>query len=438
MAEESERKGNVVRAIILSAQARTVSDEGDSGAAQAATRNYLRQLVDRLGDALAWDADVRAEWHQALEALVPRAAVGIWPRAARCLYELQRIPADFSREVYAVELPEYIRTLGRRPVRRHLPHARPVLVLMTFRKAHKQLLLSGLGEQEQLRLDRLLHDEIHRREHAIRHEFTPILAAALHSAGLIPATRVEEVARDKLVAELLDRVCDHGYLRIGDLRDGIARNQLKLPDLNGPGEFVGGDPLLRADTALAYSLDGVYRRGEFYLRWIQRFAAIFFGTPWGRAFTLFLALPFGVAFLTVVFAEELRHIGGDLSAFVTRSVAPKQTKNQLPPPKIAPVPVTGTSAPPTEPAGGDWQFDRNPGPSRPNSTTRISSSSGRTRPVLKLLARELRTLPLHPPQKSTRTKASTMRRFKCHGHRCSCSVLLLSWCSICPCFVGPF
>ena len=54
---------------------------------------------------------------------------------------------------------------------------------------------------------------------------------------------VEEVARDKLVAELLDRVCDRGYLRIGDLRDAIARNRLKLGDTwTG---FVAGDALLR-------------------------------------------------------------------------------------------------------------------------------------------------------------------------------------------------
>ena len=32
---------------------------------------------------------------------------------------------------------------------------------------------------------------------------------------MIPTNTVEEVARDKIVAELLDRVCERGYLRIG-------------------------------------------------------------------------------------------------------------------------------------------------------------------------------------------------------------------------------
>jgi hypothetical protein len=355
-ATEAEQNGNVVRAAILRTQAAAVpGPHGES--ARSGAREAMGQLVRRLGDVLEWDADTRAEWHQALEALLPRAATGIWPRAARCLYELQRIPANFSREVYAVEVVECVRTLGRRPVRRHLPHARPVLVLMAFRKAHKQLLRAGLSEREQLRVDQLLHHEMHRREHEIRHEFEPIIVSTLTTAGLVPTNRVEEVARDKLVAELLDRVCERGFLRIGDLRDAVARNRLKLADMRGPGEFVGGDTLLRADNGLAYALDGVYRRGEFYLRWIHRFVALLFGTPWGRALTLYLLLPFGGAFLTLVLAEELHHLGGMASEFISRSLGPKPAKQPTPP--VAPVSTPGTPAqapPPTAPVG-DWQFD---------------------------------------------------------------------------------
>ena len=362
-AADAEQKGNVVRAAILCTQAAAASTGPDRERATGGALAAVGLLVDRLGDMLEWDADTRDEWRQALGPLLPLAAKGIWPRAARCLYELQRIPADYAREVYAVELPEYLRTLGKRPIRRHLPHARPVMVLMAFRKAHKQLLRAGLGEPEQLRLDRLIHHEIHRREHAIRHAFAPIIVSTITAAGLVPATRVEEVARDKLVAELLDRVCDRGYLRIGDLRDAVARNQLKLPDLAGVGEFVGGDALLRADTGLAYSLDGVYRRGEFYLRWIQRFVSLFFGTPWGRALTLYLALPFGGAFLTLMFAEEMRHIGSKVGKIVARSFEPKPGK--APPVNpVAPAPTPGTPAAPAPapdpaaaPGVGDWQFD---------------------------------------------------------------------------------
>jgi hypothetical protein len=386
-ATAAEQKGNAVRAAILRNQAAAALQGADRDRAAEAAAGSVRVLVDRLGDLLKWDPDTREEWRQALRPLLPAAARGIWPRAARCLYELQRLPADFAREVYAVDLPEYIRTFGRRPLRRELPHARPVMMLMAFRKAHAQLLRAGLSEHEQLRLDRLMHHEIRRQEHAIRHEFTPIVERELTAAGLVPGSRAEAVSRDKLVAELLDRVCERGYLRIGNLRDAVARNQLKLPDLAGPGEFVGGDPLLRADTKLAYALDGVYRRGEFYLRWIQRVVSVFFGTPWGRLLTLYLLLPFGGAFLALMFAEEMRHLGGKVAAFVSKSIGRPVPARAVAPP-VAPVkPASGITPAPTplpvapapQPAG-EWKFDEDtlefyfeepPPVAKPNTLDRI-------------------------------------------------------------------
>ena len=68
---------------------------------------------------------------------------------------------------------------------------------------------------------------------------------------------------------------------MGNLRDAISRNDLKLPDLSEPRDFLRGDELLRADRKLALALDGVYRRGEFYLRWMQRLSSLAFGTRIG-------------------------------------------------------------------------------------------------------------------------------------------------------------
>ena len=53
-----------------------------------------------------------------------------------------------------------------------------LMVLMALHKTHKQMLRAGLSEQAQLRLDRLIHHERHRREHAIGHEFAPIIGRA--------------------------------------------------------------------------------------------------------------------------------------------------------------------------------------------------------------------------------------------------------------------
>ena len=323
-AMEAERKGNFVRAAIL----RTKASESATGekreSIEAGAREALARLVRDFAGVLQWDDATQREWRHALAPVLARAAHGTWPPAARCLYELQKIPSDLAREVFAVDLVEPIRTLGRRPVKRPLPYARDVRLLLKVRAAHKQLLRSGLDEHALAKLDELFHGQMHAIELAIRNKLTPIIASSLTESGFRPANRVEEVARDKLIAELLDRVCERGYLRFGDLRDAVARNQLKMPDLSGPVEFLGGDSLLQADTRLAYDLDGIYRRGEFYLRWLQRGSSLFFGTSSGRWLFLYLIAPFLAAFLTLTFAIELQHIGGKIGAFASKVLAPKQ------------------------------------------------------------------------------------------------------------------
>ena len=52
-------------------------------------------------------------------------------------------------------------------------------------------------------------------------------------------------------------------------------------------------------------LDGVHRRGEVYLRWLQRFSALAFGTPVGAFLTRYLALPFGGSFVLLKGLEEI-------------------------------------------------------------------------------------------------------------------------------------
>ncbi len=333
-AEKAAGRGNLVRAAIRYAKIAGV---------RGRARDALDALVGRLGDVLGWTASTRNEWAEAVTPLLAAATDGSWPPAARALYELQKIPADLSGGVFAVDAVEWVRSVGRRPVKRPLPKARDTILLRHLRAAGKHLPGAGLSPAAEATLERLLAGEVHHAESRLREEFTPILARAVQDAGLRPTTTAEAVARDKLVAELLDRVCDTGYLRVGDVRDAVARNRLKMPDLAGPLEFVRGDAILRADGRLAHDLDGVYRRGEVYLRAIQRFSSLFFGTPWGRAFTLYVALPFGGAFLALTFAEELRHIGAAVSGLVSKVLAPP-----------APKPIPTPAAPPAADEAEEW------------------------------------------------------------------------------------
>ncbi|MCE9561008.1 MAG: hypothetical protein K8U57_03030 [Planctomycetes bacterium] len=351
---DAEQNGNNVRAAILRTQVAAHATGDEKELALTGARTTLGKLVDSLGDMFAWDHGMRQEWRQALNPLLDAARSGVWPRAARCLYELQKIPANLSREVYAVDLAEAIRTLGKRPVKRPLPRAKPVLILMGLRRAHTQLIRANLGHAAQFRLDRLFHHQLDKLEHNIRHELTPVITDALAQAGLVATNTVDEVAREKLVAELIDRVCSLGYLRIGDLRDAIARNRLKMPDLSGPAEFLRGDPLLKADLNLAYALDGIYRKGEFYLRWLQRGSSLFFATPLGRALFLYLLLPFAGGFMAVVGAQEMTHIGEKIYNFAAKQMTGKQP----PPPQVAePVPVPNPANPPVEPPDGKATTD---------------------------------------------------------------------------------
>ena len=96
-----------------------------------------------------------------------------------------------------------------------------------------------------------------------------------------------------------------GYLNLSDLRDAIARNRLKMPDLASTYELFRGDRLIRANRRFAESLDGVYHRGEIYLRLLQRLNSVAFGTIIGRFVTRYFALPFGLAF---VILEGLQHL----------------------------------------------------------------------------------------------------------------------------------
>ena len=118
----------------------------------------------------------------------------------------------------------------------------------------------------------------------------------------------ERVAYYKLVEEMIDPIVSRGFTSLGDLRDAVSRGNLKMRDLAAPAEFFQGDRLLQADRVLAEVLDGVHRRGEIYLRWLQRFSALAFGTRLGRFLTRYVALPFGGTFVLLKGLEEISEL----------------------------------------------------------------------------------------------------------------------------------
>jgi len=306
-ADRAAAMGNAVRAAIFRSRAARHVRPSLASRARGHARDELKRLTDRLQVALEFGDPDRARWSKSLTALLGRSAQGFWTRESRTLYDLQKVCIDCERDVYLLDLVEWVLSRGKLPIRRHLPGQRELLVLKHLRVASRRAAKARLGDDDRRRLVALLESAVRTAELRLRERFRPSVSAALEQVGLEPRNLPERVARDKLIEELLDRVVDDGFLAMTDLRDAISRNNLKLPDLADGVEFVQGDQLLRADRRLATMMDGVYHRGEVYLRWPQRLSSLAFGTRPGRLLVRYLALPYGGAYVLLEFGKHLVH-----------------------------------------------------------------------------------------------------------------------------------
>jgi hypothetical protein len=339
-ADQAHRSGNSVRAAILRQRAVCVAPPGQQATTQTAAEREIKQLVRRLRQALGGSAGEAERWRETLLSLLGPAASGTWSVEARLLYDLQKVCVDQERSVYAVDLVEWIVSWGQKPIKRELPHHQAVLTVKHLHRALYRLAGARLDEPTREELEGLLREAVHDSEERLRQRLRPILCGELEEIGLRPACVAETVARDKLIEELLDQVIERSFLTVGDLRDALARNRLKLPDLGGFHDVVAqqensgkrggawvalaglrstavglarfflGDPLIQLNRRLSTSLDGVYRRGEIYLRWLQRFSSLAFGTALGRVLTLYLIVPFGCSFMLLKMWDHIQELLG--------------------------------------------------------------------------------------------------------------------------------
>ncbi|HEY1785542.1 MAG TPA: hypothetical protein VGG30_08340, partial [Pirellulales bacterium] len=306
-AERVARAGNVVRAAILRTRAAQQLDGPNALAARAAAQADLARLVERLDKVCVFNPDDREDWSRALVPLLEYAARGVWPPEARLLYDLQKACLDQERGVYALNFWQWAYTLGGKPLKRPLPAERDVLVVKHLGEAAARLAATRIAERPRRRLETLLETATQSVQAQLRTQFRGQIDSVLDRVKLMPHNLPERVARQKLVDELVDRIVKRGFLAMGDLRDALSRNNLKLPDVDTVGfdQWLSGDQLLEIDRLLADELDGVYRSGEIYMRLPQRLSSLAFGTPLGRFLTRYVAIPFGGAYLAL---EGLYHL----------------------------------------------------------------------------------------------------------------------------------
>jgi len=300
-AKRATAAGDTVGAAILHTRAARVAPGYLTGPAQALAREEIGRLVDRLQAALKLDAADVAIWKRTLPVLLDKADQGNRPVEAALLYDIQRACLDHEQKIYTLDVFEWLGSAGHKPIKRELTGQRFVRVPAQLRSASHRLAAARLTDADRQTLALLLRNALDQAERQLRDKFAPLLDSALHDAGLHPTSLPERAAIEKTVEELLDRISSAGFLSFGDVRDAIARGQMKLPDLSAHTESVRGDPLLRLDRRLASQLDGVYRRAESYTRALERVTAFNFGTQTGRWLTRNVTLPFGAAFLVAQF-----------------------------------------------------------------------------------------------------------------------------------------
>jgi hypothetical protein len=310
-AQKAAIKGNTVGAAILRMRASRVAPAALTLPTRQEAEKDIAQLTRRLAEALTLSETEKADWTRHLTLLLDKADQGSRPMEARVLEELQKVCLDHEYEICTLDLVEYLMSGGKRPIKRPLPSQRLVRIAKHLRSAIATLGKVRLSDTDRNHLTRLIQQALGRTEEGLQARFRPVLVTALEDVGLKPGGPLEQAAFDKMVAELLERISNYGYLTFAELRDTVSRNQFKLPDLSEPEDFIKGDPLIRLDRRLASLLDGVYRPGEFYVRYLERFTALKFGTWWGRWVTRFVTGPFLIAWVVLFvlgfLLDEIHH-----------------------------------------------------------------------------------------------------------------------------------
>jgi hypothetical protein len=317
-AERAGKIGNGVGAAILRIRARDLALADRTAEMQATALAELERVVARMQVALRL-ADAESErWVEALIPLLERAARDRLSAEARLLYDLQKVCLEHERGIYRVDLLRWIFSGFRKPLREPLPLLRQVMMTKHLRSAARRLSTLRVETAARERLAQLMADAFVHVEAHMRTELRPLMGGVLDDVGLIPRNIPQQVARRKLIEELLDRIVERGFITMGDFRDALSKNHLKIADVAGVWEALRGNQLLRADRRLGVTLGGIYRPGAMYLRWPQRLSSLAFGTPVGRFLTQYVVLPYGGAFLAMEGSRQLVakivHYGGQALA----------------------------------------------------------------------------------------------------------------------------
>ena len=213
-------------------QGRVSSGEGAVGRTLAERQH---EIVEALAHTLAatWELDARST--RVLEHLIERLLEGpdvVRPASpsARLLCDLEKVVLEGRTEVSPIATSGLAGSGGRRPLRLGLPFQGPLKALRALNAARirlDRLPWSGAEVAHFSAPLRTLGDLIGQR---LRQQLLPRLRGLLDTAGFVPGDSRQEVARNVLQEELFTIILRRWHLRFTDLRDALARDELRLPD----------------------------------------------------------------------------------------------------------------------------------------------------------------------------------------------------------------
>ncbi|HRY14954.1 MAG TPA: sulfite exporter TauE/SafE family protein, partial [Candidatus Competibacteraceae bacterium] len=276
-----------------------------SGHEEEAVLRTLRERQEEIIEALAhnlaatWKLDARCT--RILEHLIGRLLDE--PATARSstpysllLHDLEHIVLEGRTAYYRLQPLVRLWSRRRQPLQLGLPFQGSLKALRALNAARTRLEQSSWSGAEAAYFSTPLRILGHQISQRLRQQLQPRLRELFDSAGFIPHDLHQRMARNILEEELFEIILRRWHLRFTDLRDAVARNELRLPD-TGWRELLLGDQLARFDRQARMTLPGVYQPGEFYLKGLQQLSAPLFGAAAGRWITRFLLLPFSSAFI---------------------------------------------------------------------------------------------------------------------------------------------
>jgi len=310
IARHMETEGRMVDALFAYWEAAQVEPTRSRGKMHRLAWQKLSQCMGAGGET---QPDSAMAWLE--RAFSQRDSGGPEFRALRAVFQARKETEETHQELCPWW---WLLSFGSRPLRRELPGVGLLKAHSELAKARTLMFRSELKTEWVREILDWIAAFQHQVEERVHHFFRPIFRQAFELAGFAPQSLVEKAALDSVLDNMVERLLETRQLSFGDIRDILARNQLKLPDVKGPITWLRGDQLMGLDRSLSRLCPGAYRPSEIYTRELQRVSSLFYANSPGRFLLLWFILPFLITLVLWKFPQFMHEEIPRFFGMVTR------------------------------------------------------------------------------------------------------------------------